>query len=149
MAKKDYFLFLFLGLVLGRDGGAIQQMIWPFRLGVGGIIGSGSQYFPWIHIDDMAGIFVHAIENSDTPAVLNGVAPEPITNKEFTKAFASALWRPAIFPAPAFAIKAVFGSERAVMVLEGQKVIPQRTLESGYEYKYPAIEEAVNNITSC
>ncbi|XP_033626771.1 epimerase family protein SDR39U1-like isoform X2 [Asterias rubens] len=138
-----------IGLVLGRGGGAIEQMIWPFRLGVGGVLGSGNQYFPWIHIDDIAGIFVHAIENPNTPAILNGVAPSPITNREFTKAFASALWRPAIIPAPGFAIKTVFGSERAVMLLEGQKVIPKRTIESGYEFKFPDIEGAVKNIVAC
>ncbi|XP_038077539.1 epimerase family protein SDR39U1-like [Patiria miniata] len=136
------------GVVLGRDGGAIQQMIWPFWLGVGGIMGSGNQYFPWIHIDDIAGIFVHAIESPNCPPVLNGTAPTPVTNREFTKAFGSALCRPTVLPAPGFAINWAFGAERAVMLLEGQKVLPKRTLESGYEFQYPTIEQALKNVTS-
>ncbi|XP_022106682.1 epimerase family protein SDR39U1-like [Acanthaster planci] len=136
------------GVVLGRDGGAIQQMIWPFWLGVGGVMGSGSQYFAWIHIDDIAGIFVHAIESPDPPSILNGVAPTPITNREFTKAFGSVLCRPTILPVPSFAINLAFGTERAAMLLDGQKVLPKQTLECGYEFQFPTIEKALKNITS-
>ncbi|CAH1779409.1 unnamed protein product [Owenia fusiformis] len=130
------------GVVLGRDGGAIQQMFLPFYAGVGGRIGCGTQWFPWIHVHDMAGIITHAIENKNVTGVLNGVAPSTNTNNEFTQAFASALWRPAFFPLPGFVVDTIFGRERGKILLEGQKVIPKRTLESGYEYIYPDLDSA-------
>ncbi|XP_072024417.1 epimerase family protein SDR39U1-like [Amphiura filiformis] len=136
------------GLVLGKDGGAIQQMIWPFWFGVGGVIGSGTQYFPWIHVDDLSGIFTHAIENDDVTGVLNGVSPKIVTNHGFTKAFGRALCRPTIFPLPGFVVNAMFGPDRGVMLLEGQNVKPKRTLESGYKYRYDDIDEALKEIVS-
>jgi len=130
-----------LGIVLGRSGGIIQRMFWPFYAGVGGPIGSGRQYFPWIHINDAARLYTHAIENS-LSGVYNGVAPQILTNKEFSTAFGRALWRPAIIPLPNFVPNIVFGYERAKVMTEGQKVIPKRTLESGFKYEYPDIEDA-------
>ena len=117
-------------------------MFWPFFFNLGGTLGSGKQWFPWIHIDDITGIFVHAIENDHVTGVLNGTAPNPVTNAQFTKAFAGAMWRFAVFPTPAFVVKTVLGDENARVVLEGQKVIPKRTLESGYNYIHPHIESA-------
>ena len=111
-----------------------------------GIIGSGKQYFPWIHIDDMTGMIVHALENDHVTGVLNGVAPEIVTNERFTKEYAGALWRPAILPAPAFVINFIFGQERGKLLLEGQKVIPKRTLELGYKFQFPEIKSALANI---
>ncbi|XP_043914791.1 epimerase family protein SDR39U1 [Protopterus annectens] len=136
------------GVVLGKDGGAIKQMIWPFWMGLGGTIGSGCQYFPWIHVDDLAGILAHCIEDERVTGVLNGVSPNPCTNSDFTKAFASALWRPAFFPLPSFVVNAVFGPERGVMLLDGQKVFPKHTLETGYNYIYADIASALKNIVS-
>lgn len=133
-------------VVLGKKGGAMNQMQWPFYFGVGGIIGSGQQYFPWIHIDDIAGIFLHAIENQTVTGVLNGIAPQPVTNHRFTKALGGAMWRPTVFPLPRFVVRAVFGDERAVMLLEGQKVLPRRTLESGYQFQYHDIDSALKEI---
>ncbi|XP_033115731.1 epimerase family protein SDR39U1-like [Anneissia japonica] len=135
-----------IGVVLGKDGGAIQQMKLPFLIGVGGVIGSGDQFFPWIHVDDAAGIFVHAVENNQVKGILNGTAPGVTTNRDFTKAYASALWRPSIFPVPGFVIKMMVGSERASLVLEGQNVQPKRTLDSGYEFKYTNLADALKNI---
>ena len=112
------------------------------------MIGSGKQYFPWIHIDDMTGIITHALENDHVTGVLNGVAPEIVTNERFTKEYASALWRPAIIPTPSFVFNLVFGHERAKLLLEGQKVIPKRTLELGYKFKYPELKEALEDIVS-
>ena len=126
----------------------MAQMQWPFYFGLGGIIGSGQQYFPWIHIDDIAGIFIHAIENSHVSGVLNGIAPQPITNYKFTKALGSALWRPTLFPLPGFIVRGIFGNERAEMLLEGQKVVPKKTLDSGYKFSYPDIYSAVEQIVS-
>uniref|UniRef100_H3A091 Short chain dehydrogenase/reductase family 39U member 1 n=1 Tax=Latimeria chalumnae TaxID=7897 RepID=H3A091_LATCH len=134
------------GVVLGKDGGAIQQMIWPFWLGAGGPIGSGQQFFPWIHVDDLAGMIVHVLETEGVNGVLNGVAPSADTNAAFTQAFATALWRPAFLPLPGFVVNAVFGPERGTMLLEGQRVIPKRTLESGFVYSYPDLSSALKNI---
>jgi len=130
------------GVVLGRSGGIISQLYWPFYSGLGGPIASGKQYFPWIHIEDIAGLFTYAIQSEKVHGVLNGVAPQVVTNGEFTKALARAMWRPALLPLPSFAVKLAFGEERATMMIEGQKVIPKRTLESGYKFIYPTIEEA-------
>ncbi|KAL9974822.1 hypothetical protein ACROYT_G011912 [Oculina patagonica] len=143
---KTRLVTLRIGVVLGRSGGMIQQSIWPFWLGLGGIIGSGKQYFPWIHIDDMTGIIVHALENDHVTGVLNGVAPEIVTNQRFTKEYAGALWRPAILPTPAFVINFVFGEQRAKLLLEGQKVIPKRTLELGFKYQFPELKSALADI---
>ena len=130
------------GLVLGREGGAIANLIFPFWMGVGGPVGSGKQWFPWIHVEDVAGIFTHAIENSHVTGVLNAVAPEQNTNKEFASAFGRALWRPAIFPLPGFVLSCVYGSERAKVMTDGQCVVPERTLALGYQFIYPDLDSA-------
>nr|CAG4640925.1 EOG090X07KR [Eulimnadia texana] len=132
-----------IGVVLGRHGGMIERLYWPFFFGLGGPIGSGNQYFPWIHIDDIARLFVFAIQNNKVSGVLNGVAPDIVTNREFAKTFGRALWRPAVIPLPAFVVETMFGKERAVMMLQGQKVIPKRTQELGFMYKYPDIYSAL------
>ncbi|KFM67311.1 hypothetical protein X975_10040, partial [Stegodyphus mimosarum] len=130
------------GVVLGRSGGIISQIYWPFYFGLGGPIASGKQYMPWIHIEDIAGIFLHGIQTDSVKGILNGVSPQIITNYEFAKALSRAMWRPCLFPLPEFAINLAFGKERASMMTQGQKVLPKRTLESGYEFKYPDIESA-------
>ncbi|XP_033220706.1 epimerase family protein SDR39U1 isoform X2 [Belonocnema kinseyi] len=136
------------GVVLGRTGGMVLQLFPSFLLCLGGHMGTGKQYMPWIHIQDLVRLFEHAICNENIKGVYNGVAPQVITNKEFTKEFASALWRPALLPLPPFIINLIFGEERAKIVLEGQKVIPKRVLESNFEYKYPDIQSACDNITT-
>ncbi|XP_077909640.1 epimerase family protein SDR39U1 isoform X3 [Halichoerus grypus] len=137
------------GVVLGRGGGAIGHMLLPFRLGLGGPIGPGHQFFPWIHIRDLAGILTHAVEASHVQGVLNGVAPAPTTtNAEFAKAFGAALGRPAFMPLPSVVVQAVFGRERAVMLLEGQKVVPRRTLATGYQYSFPELGAALKEVVA-
>ncbi|XP_074646301.1 epimerase family protein SDR39U1-like [Tubulanus polymorphus] len=136
-----------VGVVLGREGGVILRSYFPFFFGLGGRIGSGNQWFPWIHIADIAGIYQHAIENTNVSGILNGVAPNPVTNQQFTKAFAGAMSRPAFFPVPEFVMKAVFGADRARVILEGQKVLPKRTLESGYQFSYPDIQSACQEVS--
>ncbi|XP_078500955.1 epimerase family protein SDR39U1-like [Lissotriton helveticus] len=136
------------GVILGNDGGAISQMIWPFRFGLGGPIGSGCQYFPWIHVADMAGVITYAMETEAVHGVLNGVAPSTATNAEFTQCFASALSRPACIPLPEFVVNAIFGTERGVMLLKGQKVIPKRTLAIGYKFSFPDLSSALKDIVS-
>ncbi|XP_034238844.1 epimerase family protein SDR39U1 isoform X1 [Thrips palmi] len=130
------------GVVLGRFGGMVQQLYLPFFFGVGGPISPGTQYLPWIYIDDIAKMIQFSIENEKVSGVLNGVAPQVITNKDFTSAFAKAMWRPALIPVPKFALDLAFGSERAKIMTEGQKVIPKRALEYGFKYDYPDIDSA-------
>ncbi|KAM9459247.1 epimerase family protein SDR39U1 [Salvelinus alpinus] len=139
------------GVVLGRDGGAMKQMMTPFWLGLGGTLGSGRQPFPWIHVSDLAGIIAHALKPSpDTPSavpqVFNGVAPALNTNYEFTKELGRVLRRPTVFPVPGFVIDALMGSERAIVLTQGQKVEPKRTLESGFQYQYPDLSSALKEI---
>ena len=135
-----------IGLVLGRDGGTIKSMIWPFWFGVGGVIGSGKQFMSWIHIADMVGIIVHALESDNVQGILNATAPHPVTNSEFTTAFASALWRPAFIPMPPFVVNMIFGQERGILLLEGQKVIPKKTMESGYSFMFSDINSCLLDI---
>ncbi|KAM6042223.1 epimerase family protein SDR39U1 isoform 1-T1 [Chlamydotis macqueenii] len=138
------------GVVLGRGGGAVSQMLWPFRLGLGGPLGSGIQPFPWIHIQDLAGIVYHALESECLQGVLNAVSPcsPATTNGTFAQELAAALGRPALLPVPAWAVRAVFGAERAVMLLEGQRVVPKRTLESGYRFIFPDLSGALKDIVA-
>lgn len=129
----------------------MKQMLLPFWLGLGGTLGSGRQPFPWIHVSDLAGIIVHALENhadalSLSPQVLNGVAPALTTNYEFTKELGRVMSRPTVFPVPAFVMNALLGSERAVILTQGQKVIPKRTQEAGFQYKYPDLTSALKEI---
>lgn len=131
------------GVVMGKGGGALQSMKPAFFLGAGGPVGDGDQWFPWVHMDDVVGIWIHALRNSQVRGVLNGVAPNPVTNLQFSQALGSAMWRPAIVPLPAFAVRTMFGQVRASMLLEGQKVEPRTTLESGYEFAYPEILPAL------
>ncbi|XP_071451162.1 epimerase family protein SDR39U1 [Hetaerina americana] len=133
------------GIVLGRNGGMIQQLYLPFWFGLGGPIGNGLQPLPWIHISDMSRLFLLAIEGQDgknLSGVYNGVAPNIVTNAEFTKAFASALRRPAFIPVPQFALNIAFGEERAKIMTEGQRVKPKRAIESGFVYLYPNVDSA-------
>lgn len=141
-------LSLLTGVVLGRDGGVVSTMLWPFRLCLGGPIASGSQPFPWIHVADLTGIVAHALENEGTNGVLNGVAPSAVntTNGDFARAMGSALRRPALLSLPGFVVSAVFGPERSIMLLEGQRVIPKRTLESNYHFVFPDLSSALQDI---
>jgi len=135
-----------IGLVLGRTGGMIGNLFWPFFMGVGGRVASGRQWFPWIHIDDITGIFVFALQNDRVRGVLNGTAPKSVRNEEFTKALGAAFMRPTFFPAPEFVLACVYGKERAKMLTSGQKVIPKRTLELGYEFKFADIDSACREV---
>jgi uncharacterized protein (TIGR01777 family) len=131
------------GVVLGLDGGAIAKMLPAFRLGAGGVIGDGRQWFSWIHIDDAVGIYLLAIDRAAGP--LNATAPEPVTNAQFTLALGAALHRPTFFPTPTFALRMLLG-EGANVLLHGQRVIPERTLAEGYTFKYPLLEAALTSL---
>nr|CAG4650214.1 EOG090X07KR [Sida crystallina] len=135
------------GVVLGRRGGMISELYHPFFFGLGGPVGNGQQYFPWIHIKDIARLFQFSIENDQVRGTLNGVAPHIITNKEFASAFGRSLWRPAVIPLPTFVFDKLFGPERAKMITQGQKVIPKRTLAYNFQYQYPDISSACDEFS--
>jgi len=133
------------GVVLGRTGGMIKQMYLPFFFGLGGPIASGKQPLPWIHVKDLCNLFLFAIENRQISGVLNGVAPEVITNEEFTNAFAKAMVRPAFLRVPESVLNMMFSAERAKIMTMGQKVLPSRVLQYGFKYEYPKINDAVKS----
>jgi uncharacterized protein (TIGR01777 family) len=136
-----------IGVVLGRDGGALQKMLLPFRLGLGGRLGSGRQWMSWIHVDDLVGLFAYAIEHAEVCGVLNGVAPAPVTNAEFTAALGRALRRPAVLPVPALGLRLALG-EMSTMLLAGQRVVPRAAQRFGFEFRYPKIEPALADLCS-
>ncbi|MBM3991413.1 MAG: TIGR01777 family protein [Planctomycetes bacterium] len=134
-----------IGIVLG-PGGALKQMLPPFKLGLGGPIGSGAHWMSWIHIDDLCGLILHALRDETVRGQVNGVAPLACTNRDFSKALGAALSRPAIFPVPAFMLKLMFGSGAASVLIASQRCVPERALESGYAFKYPDLEGALRAI---
>lgn len=135
------------GVVLGRNGGMIQQLFLPFYLGLGGPVGSGNQFLPWIHIKDISSLFAFAVTNNNMKGIVNGVAPQHVTNVKFAKAFGEALWRPAFIPMPIFALNLLFSSERAKIMTEGQKVIPRKALDCGFKFKYGDIYSATKEFS--
>lgn len=132
------------GIVLDADGGALAKMLPPFKAGLGGPIGSGKQYMPWIHLDDLVGIYMAAIDNPTFQGPINAAAPEPVTNKAFAKALGRAINRPAVAPVPAFSIKLLYG-EMSQIVLDGVRMVPGRVAELGYEFKHTDLDEALRS----
>ncbi|MEA2391320.1 MAG: uncharacterized protein QOK31_1429 [Solirubrobacteraceae bacterium] len=130
------------GVVLDSDGGALKTMLPPFKLGVGGPVAGGRQYMPWIHADDVVGIYLAAIDGHSWSGPVNASAPEPVTNREFSKALGRALRRPAIAPVPGAALRLRYG-EMAEIVTEGQRAVPRRALELGYAFRHPDLDEAL------
>jgi uncharacterized protein (TIGR01777 family) len=131
------------GIVLGRDGGALAKLLPLFRFGLGGVVASGEQWYSWIHLADHVGVLLRAIDGYD--GVLNATAPHPVDNRTFTAALAHAVHRPALVPAPEFALKLVLG-EGASVVTEGQRVLPEATLAAGYRFRYPELGPALAEI---
>jgi uncharacterized protein (TIGR01777 family) len=134
------------GLVLARDGGALPPMALPFRFGAGGRIGSGRQVMSWIHIDDWVGIVRWVLATPAITGPINLTAPAPVTNTVFTRALAKALRRPAVVPAPAFALRLLLGEMADALILGGQRVVPRKAIESGYRFRYAAIDDALGEI---
>jgi uncharacterized protein len=131
------------GLVLGTDGGALARLLPIFKAGTGGRAGSGKQWYSWIHIDDAVGIYVLALDRID--GAINATAPNPTRNEEFTEVLAHSLHRPAALPAPPFMLKMMLG-EGAALVLEGQRVLPQRATSEGYAFKFPTLDRALADL---
>src|SRR3954453_2577590 len=132
------------GVVLDRDGGALKTMLPPFRMGVGGPVAGGDQYLPWIHADDVVGIYLRALDDAAWSGAYNASAPEPVTNKEFSKALGRALHRPAVLPVPAAALRVLYG-EMAEIVTEGQRAVPERTTAGGYAYRHADLDAALKD----
>jgi uncharacterized protein len=137
-----------IGVVLSKDGGALKRLLPLFQLGLASAVGSGKQYFPWIHIDDLVSVFYEALFNKNYSGVFNAVSVEEATNQSFSKQLAKALSRPFFFPnVPAFVLKIVFG-DMAGVLLEGSRVSSQKLIKLGFQYKYPALPEALMEIVS-
>lgn len=133
------------GIVLGREGGALPKMLPPFRLGLGGTLGDGRQWMPWIHIDDHIGLIQHAAGTEGLEGPLNAVAPTPVTNKDFTRALAAALKRPAFLPVPLFALKVMFGEMGSVM-LSSDRAVPRVAERTGFAFRRPALDAALRSL---
>jgi uncharacterized protein (TIGR01777 family) len=134
------------GIVLARDGGALQRMLLPFRLFVGGPLGSGRQWFPWIHIDDEINAMVFALENSAIAGPVNLTAPESVTMKQFCSALGKAMHRPSWARVPSFVLRIVLGEMADALVLGGQKAVPKKLMESGFEFKFGRLQDALKSI---
>jgi uncharacterized protein len=136
-----------IGVVLSPKGGALEKMLTPFKLGLGGRIGSGQQWFSWIHVDDIVGAIQHAIATDSLSGPVNLVAPNAVRNAEFTKVLASVLGRPAFFPVPEFALRLAFGKQAAEeMLLASQQVQPGKLGSSGYKFRFQELRSALENL---
>jgi uncharacterized protein (TIGR01777 family) len=133
------------GIVMDKEGGALKPLLLPFKLGAGGPVGSGKQYWSWIHHADEVGIFLLALDHADARGPLNATAPNPVTSKQFAKALGSALGRPAFLPTPAFGLRLLLGGV-AEIITTGQRVLPKRALELGYRFQYPEVGPALKQI---
>jgi len=130
------------GVVIGRGGGALAQMLPPFRLGLGGPIGNGNQWFSWVHLDDVVGLYLHALDHGLSGPV-NGVSPAPVRQKDFAKALGQALHRPAFLPTPRLALGLLYG-EFAETLFDSQRVVPDVAKQTGYAFRYPALRAALD-----
>jgi len=142
-SDKTRVCILRTGVVITKRGGALQKMLLPFKLGLGGPIGDGSQYMSWIHLEDMLQGIAHLIANESCHGIYNFTAPNPVTNAEFSRELAASLSRPCILKVPEFMLRMMMG-EMADLVLYGQRVVPTRLEESGYKFIYPKISQALD-----
>ena len=134
------------GLVLGRQGGALPRMLLPFQLFLGGPLGSGRQWVPWIHIEDVVGLVRYLVDHPNASGPFNVTAPEPQRNREFSRIAAGVLRRPCWLPAPAAALRLALGEMADALLLSGQKAIPQRALDLGYKFRYVDLTKALENL---
>jgi uncharacterized protein (TIGR01777 family) len=135
-----------IGLVLSAKGGALKKMLLPFKLGLGGRIGPGSQWWSWIHVDDIVGAIHHIIHTESLSGPVNLVAPSPVRNEEFTRVLASVLGRPALFPMPEFAARLAFGEMAQELLLASQRVVPEKLRASGYTFRFCELRAALANL---
>jgi uncharacterized protein (TIGR01777 family) len=135
-----------IGIVLGPGGGALAKMLTPFKLGIGSPLGSGKQYMPWVHLDDLVELILFAAREPGVHGPLNGVAPNPVTNREFTKTLGKVLGRPTFMPAvPGFVLKTMLG-EFAQVLLASQRVVPRAAMDAGFQFNYADLEPALRDV---
>lgn len=135
------------GIVLG-DGGALSKMLPPFRFGLGGVIGSGDQWMPWIHLDDIIAMIIHLLDDTRASGPINAVAPRPATNREFTASLGRALGRPTLLPMPAFVVKALFGQMGDELLLHGRRILPATATALGFKYTFETLDSALQDVVS-
>ena len=135
-----------IGIVLSADGGALAKMLFPFKMGAGGVIGSGNQYMSWVTLSDLVGIVDHALNTETLQGPVNAVSPAPVTNREFTRALGGVLSRPTLFPMPAFAARLAFGEMADALLLSSTRVLPARLQESGYDFQHPQLDDALRHV---
>ena len=138
--------FLRIGIVLGEGEGALKRMIPPFNFGLGGKLGTGKQWFPWIHIKDQINLIFHCLEHQKLSGAINSCSPNPVTNQEFTRELGSVLSRPVFLSMPSFIAKVIFGEMANELLLKGQRVVPKKALNSGFIFTYSHIDQALKNI---
>jgi uncharacterized protein (TIGR01777 family) len=136
-----------VGVVLDREEGALPKLMLPMRLGIGGPLGSGRQWFPWVHRDDVIGAFMWAAESADASGPYNVVAPEAVTMSEFTRVLGTVLHRPSWLPVPSFALRVLLGRQ-ADVVVHGQYVVPQRLLGTTFRFRHPVLNEALRSLVA-
>lgn len=136
------------GIILDSQGGALAKMLTPFRMGVGGRVGSGKQWMSWIALDDVVGAIEHVLATETVKGPVNFVAPNPVRNEEFTKTLGRVLSRPTIFPIPAFGVRLMFGEMADALLLSSQRVEPRRLNEAGYQFSYTVLEAALRHVLS-
>lgn len=134
------------GIVLSPEGGALAKMLPPFRMFVGGALGSGKQWMSWVHMEDEVGLIRHLLNSESLQGPVNATAPAPVTNREFSKTLGRVLGRPAILPVPALALKLLMGEMAQELLLDGQKVMPRRALADGYRFRFPELEGALRDL---
>ena len=139
-------VYLRIGVVLAKDGGALEKMLTPFKFGVGGTIGSGKQYMSWIALDDLIKMIHFALENQELRGAVNAVAPNAVSNEEFTNTLGTVLGRPTVLPMPEFAVKLLFGEMGKTLLLEGARVYPQKLLDAKFDFEFPNLEAAMKHV---
>ena len=135
-----------IGIVLSPAGGALKKMLLPFQLGLGGVIGAGTQYMSCIALDDVIGIIQHAITNDEVSGPINAVCPKAVTNREYTRTLGRVLGRPTLFPVPAFAARLAFGEMADTLLLASTRVEPRVLMRTGYAFRYPSLESALRHV---
>lgn len=132
-----------IGMVLSAKGGALAKMLTPFRLGLGGVVGTGRQQMSWIALDDLVGVLEHLAGTDELSGPVNAAAPHPVTNREFTATLGRVLGRPTLLPLPGFMVRLLFGEMGQALLLDGARVLPTRLEASGFRFRYPRLEEAL------
>ena len=135
-----------IGVVLSPQGGALNKMLLPFKMGGGGVVGNGKQWMSWVCLDDLPRIILHAIQTESLSGPVNATAPGTVDNREFTKTLGRVLKRPTIIPMPAFVVKLAFGEMGKELLLGSTKTVPNRLQESGYEFAFPELEPALRHL---